>query len=71
MFKSLCWGEKKVLLLIGVKYDTHILVLSFISDSDSGISLHSNWCLELVNRPRDTKGKGRASPVHLIAWCCS
>lgn len=73
MRKSLCWGEKKkMLLLIGVKYHTHILVLSFISDSDSGISLHSNWCLELVNRPRDTKGKGCASPVcslpHSLAW---
>nr|ACH44599.1 putative hypothetical protein FLJ38101 [Taeniopygia guttata] len=26
------------------------------NDFDSGISLHSNWGLELVNRPRDTKG---------------
>uniref|UniRef100_A0A8C0VCP2 CTD nuclear envelope phosphatase 1 regulatory subunit 1 n=1 Tax=Cyanistes caeruleus TaxID=156563 RepID=A0A8C0VCP2_CYACU len=32
------------------------LILFFISDFDSGISLHSNWGLELVNRPRDTKG---------------
>lgn len=38
------------------------LILSFISDSDSGIGLHSNWCLELVNRPRDTKGKDCVSP---------
>lgn len=38
------------------------LVLFFISDSDSGISLHSNWCLELVNRPGDTKGKDQANP---------
>lgn len=38
------------------------LILFFISDSDSGISLHSNWCLELVNRPGDTKGKDHANP---------
>lgn len=38
------------------------LVHFFFSDSDSGVSLHSDWCLELVNRPRDTKGKNQANP---------
>lgn len=49
-----------------------ILILFFISDFDSGISLHSNWGLELVNRPRDTKGKVRLMPNVLcsIAWWC-
>lgn len=49
------------------------LILFFISDFDSGVSLHSNWGLELVNRPRDTKGKVSLKPsvLHSIAWCCS
>lgn len=57
---SCCWKINVFKYEWGILFMT--LILFFINDFDSGISLHSNWGLELVNRPRDTKGKVRLMP---------